>query len=439
MKKYLPLSLILALLLPLAVHAGPPGKKGASLVVEYGLDSLERRFYRPIFRFDLPFIKGTFFSEVQYLSRMNGRLQGAIDYWVDAGWRKNIRGNLSLEFRLNHFCRHNTVRDSPYIWNVNEVLARVGLAGEKFDLALAAGGYIGSSPGYRDLLVLNGEWRGFIVPELSLSAEVKMVNFSRFYHELGFSLALNRNVDLFFKNTRNYEFPNASYLGLRFKADGQSETFLDSLKMSAGVSPFDNRYKLEVEGGYKLEFFENGSRRVVLGVDFETPILNGNGFFAQFWPAKMLYGIGLDYEWRINPSLFVAWAARYQLDMPVDEHLPFTASLFTGLAVRNQANFDELEKEVRYELVAGHDFKRGPGVSGKLGVQFWRSGHLRLFAEMRTQVDGKRARNDFRLLAGFGRVVQIRPFIGWKKDLAVNSVQPVPGKFLFGLGFFKKF
>ena len=428
-------------LLPLAVRAGdgPPRKNGASLTVEYGLDSLERRFYQPIFHFDFPFKEGTFFSEVQYLSRMNGRLQGAIDYWVDAGWQKNFRGNLNLEFRLNHFCRHKTKLNSPYIWNVNEVLARVGLAGEKFSLALAAGPYIGSSPGYRELLVLNGEWRGFIVPELSLSAEAKLVNFSRFYHEIGFSLALNRNVDLFFKNTRNYEFPNTSYLGLRFKADGQSETFLESLKMYAGVSPFHDRYKLEIEGGYKLEFFENESRRIVLGVDFETPILNGNGFFAQFWPAKMIYGLGLDYEWKINPYLFVAWVARYQLDMPVDEHLPFAASLFTGLAVRNQANFDDLEREVRLELAAGHDFKRGPGVSGKLGIQFWRSGTFRLLAEMRTQIDGKRARNDFRLLASFGRDVQIRPYIGWKKDLAVNSAQSVPGKFLFGLGFFKTF
>ena len=428
-------------LLPLSVHAGDgtPRKNGASLVVEYGLDSLERRFYHPIFHFDFPFKKGTFFSEVQYFSRMNGRLQGAIDYWVNAGWQRNLRGKLNLEFRLNHFCRHKTVRNSPYIWNVNEVLARVGLAEEKFNLALAAGGYIGSSPGYHELLVLNGEWRGFIVPELSLSAEVKLVNFSRFYHEIGFSLALNKNVDLFFKNTRNYEFPNTSYLGLRFKADGQSETFLDSLKMFAGISPFDNRYKLEIEGGFKLEFFESEFRRIVLGVDFETPILNGNGFFAQFWPAKMIYDIGLDYEWKINPLLFVAWVARYQLDMPVDERLPFTASLFTGLAVRNQANFDELEKEVRYELAAGHDFKRGPGVSGKLGIQFWRSGLFRLFAEMRTQIDGKRARNDFRLLANFGRVVQIRPYLGWKKDLDLNSALSAPGKFLFGLGFFKKF
>jgi hypothetical protein len=313
LNKYPSLLLVILALLPLSAPAGAgtTRKNGASLVLEYGLDSLERRFYHPYFRFELPFKKGTLFSEMQYFSRMNGRLQGAIDYWVNAGWQRNISGKLDLEFRLNHFCRHKTVRDTPYIWNVNEVLARVGLAEEKFNLALAAGGYIGSSPGYRDLLVFSGEWRGLIVPELSFSAEVKLVNFSRFYHELGFSLALNKDIDLFFKNTRNYEFPNTSYLGLRFKADGKNETFLDSLKMFAGISPFDSHYKLEVEGGYKLEFFENEVRRIVFGVDFETPILNGDGFFDQFWPGKMIYGIGLDYERKINPFLFVAWVARY--------------------------------------------------------------------------------------------------------------------------------
>jgi hypothetical protein len=55
---------------------------------------------------------------------------------------------------------------------------------------------------------------------------------------------------------------------------------------------------------------------------------------------------------------------------------------------------------------------------------------------MRTQIDGKRVRNDFRLLASFGRAVQVRPFLGWKKDLGMNPARSAPGRFLFGLGFF---
>ena len=110
---------------------------------------------------------------------------------------------------------------------------------------------------------------------------------------------------------------------------------------------------------------------MAIAIDFESPILNGDGFFAQFWPGKMIYDIGLDYEKKIAPSLFVAWVAQYRLDMPVDDELPFHASLFTGLALRNQANFDELGPDVRYEVAAGYDFKRGLEFNGKLGLGIW--------------------------------------------------------------------
>lgn len=409
--------------------------------MEYGLDSLERRYYHPSFRFDFPFKKGVFFSEVQYLSRLNGRLQGAIDYWVNAGWQGAIGEKFQLELRLNHFCRHETLRDTLYVWSLNEVLARVGLAGEKFNLALAAGPYIGSSPGYRELLVLNGEWRGFFVPELSLLAEVKLVNFSRLYYEFGFSLALNKGVDLFFKNSRDYEFPNTSYLGLRYHAGNGDHAFLDTTKVLVGVSPFDDRFKLEVEGEFKLEFFRSESRRVALGIDFETPILNGDGFFAQFWPARMNYDIGLDYEKKLAPRLFAAWVAWYRLAMPVDKERPFTASLFTGLALRNQPDFDELGQDVRYEVAAGYNFKRGLEFDGKLGMGIWKGDSLSLFTEMKCQVDGRRIQLDLRLLASAAGRVEFRPYVGWKKDIGLQQVRGpgVPGKFLIGLGFFKKF
>ncbi len=413
-------------------------QKKATLLVECGLDSLERRYYRPSFRFDFPFHGGGWFSEVQYISRMNGRLQGAIDYWVNAGAQKAFGDKLRGELRLNHFCRHETLRDTLYVWSINEVLARVGLAGRNFDLALAAGPFIGSSPGYRELLVLNGEWRGALFPELSLFAELKLVNFARLYYEGGFYLALNRNVDIFFKNTRHYEFPNTSYLGLRYRSDDGDGALLDTMKMLVGVSPFDTRFKLEVEGEFKLDFFRNESRRVVLGIDFETPVLNGDSFFAQFWPARMNYAIGLDYE-KLSPRLFAAWVAAYRLALPVDKDRPFTASLFTGLALRNQADFDELKRDVRYEVAAGYNFKRGLELDGKFGLGFWKSGSRRLVAEMRTQVDDKRLHLDLRLLGSTGGRVELRPYVGWKKDFQLRSGEGGPGRLLFGVGFFKKF
>jgi len=414
-------------------------QKQASLVVEYGLDSLERRYYRPVFRFDFPFRGGGFFSQVEYLSRMNGRIQGAIDYWVDAGVSKSLGDGLQLELRLNHFCRHETLRDTPYIWNMNEVLARAILERGGLTLALGGGGFIGGSSGYRQLAVAGAEWRGFLLPELSLEAELKLVNFSRLYHEAGFSLALNRAVGIFFRNTRHFEFRNASYLGLRFRSDGAESGFIDSMKVLVGASPFDDRFKLEVEGDFKLEFFKNDSRRVVIGVEFETPILNGDGFLAQFWPGEMIYDIGLDYEKRVTPVLLAAWVARYRLEMPVDKDLPFAASLFTGLALRNQPEFDALGQDVRYEVVLGYDFKRGLEAEGRLGLGIWKCRSLKLFTEMKGLVGARRLRLDFRLLASGGGAVEFRPYLGWKKELGLDPRQDEPGKILFGLGFFTAF
>jgi hypothetical protein len=441
LKKYLPLFLIVFTLLPFSTlaEAGSDRQNKATLVLEYGLDSLERRYYHPVFRFDFPFKWGKLFSEVQYHSRMNGRLQGAIDFWVNVGIVKTVREKLKLELRLNHFCRHETVRDTAYVWNLNEVLARAEVGDDKFNLALGLGGFIGGSEGYRGLATLSGAWNGFIIPELSFFAEMKLVNFARIYHECGFSLALNKSIDLFFKNIRHYEFRNASYIGLRYKSTANQDAVLDSMKLLVGASPFDDVFKLEVAGAFKFEFFANSSRRVVAEVDFESPILNGDGFFAQFWPGKMIYDIALDYEKKIGPRLFAAWINHYRLDMPVDDDLPFTASLFTGLALRNQPNFDEQKQDVRYEVAAGYDFKRGLEFNGKMGLGIWKNNFIKIFTEMRTQVDAKRIRLDLRLQGSFGRPVEIRPYLGWKKDIGLDPGQEVPGKLLFGLGFFRKF
>ena len=441
MHKFLLFFLAALCLLPLAerAQAVKQEESRATLVVEYGLDSLERRYYRPRFRFDFPSGAVNLFSEIQYHSHMNGRLQGAIDYWVNAGLQKKINEQLILELRLNHFCRHEMVRHIPYVWNLNELLGRVALERGGMALALGGGVFIGGSEGYRELVTAGGEWRGFLIPELSLQADLKLVNFSRLYHDCGFFLALNRHVELFFRNTRHYEFRNTSYLGLRFKSQGESGTFLDSMKVLVEASPFDERFKLEIEGDFKLEFFRNDSRRVVLDVEFESPILNGDGFFSQFWPGKMIYDLGLDYEIALAPDLFAAWVARYRADMPVDDDRPFAASLFTGLALRNQADFDVLGRDIRYEVAAGYDFKRGLAFSSKLGLRIWEAKPLRVFMEMRADADPGRIRFDIRLLGSGGGRVELRPYLGWKKTSGLDPEFEEPGKFLFGLGFFKKF
>lgn len=439
-----PACLILAIfcLLPLEARVAekPREKSQGLLVVEYGLDSLERRYYRPRFRFDFPVSAAAeLFAEVQYHSRMNGRLQGAIDYWVNAGARRRIAPDVSLELRLNHFCRHGTARATPYVWNLNELLGRLVLERGGLTLALGAGPFVGGSAGYRGLATAAGQWRGFLLPELSLEAEFKLVDLQRLYHEAGFSLALSPNLELFFRNARRYEHANASYVGARLRSGTNPDSFLETLQVLVGASPFDDRLKLEVEGEFKLEFFRRRERRVFVAVAFEAPVLNGDSFFSQFWPWKMLYDIRLDYERRFGRSLVAAWTARYRLDLPVDDNRPFAASLFTGLTLRNQPDFDLLENDLRYEVTAGYDFKHGLEAEGKLGLGIWKSRALKLAAEAGAGLRGDRLRLDLRLLAAGGRAVEWRPYIGWKKDVCLEPQQELPGKILFGLGFFKKF
>jgi hypothetical protein len=440
LKKYASLFLVVLTVLPVSMYAEEKQEwqSKTSLVVEYGLDALERRYYHPSFRFDLPIYGGVFFAQVDFHERLNGRLQGTIDYWVDVGLRKDVTKRLGLELRLNHFCRHQTLRDTAYVWNMNEILARVVLARGPVTLALGGGGFTGGSDGYRGLLTAGGEWRGFLLPELTLAAELKLVDLSRLYHELGFSLALNPALDLFFRHVRHYELPSSSCLGLRLHAPGGGKTFLDALQVRVGASPFHRELKLEVDGEFKLEFFRNAARRVALAFAFNAPVLNGDGFFAQFWPWKMIYDIGLDYERRLAPDLFAAWVTRYRLDMPVDRERPFAASLFTGLALRNQADFDVLEKDVRFEIAAGYDFKHGLELAGKLGLEIWSNGVAQVLAEMRSQVGTDHLRLDVRLLASGGRRLEFRPYLGWKKEIGVDPAPATPGKLLFGVGFFKK-
>lgn len=66
----------------------------ARVHVEIGLDSLERSYYRPEFRFEFPLSIGTAFAEISYYQIVNSRLQGRIDYWVLVGLEKTLNHKL---------------------------------------------------------------------------------------------------------------------------------------------------------------------------------------------------------------------------------------------------------------------------------------------------------------------------------------------------------
>jgi hypothetical protein len=89
--------------------------------------------------------------------------------------------------------------------------------------------------------------------------------------------------------------------------------------------------------------------------------------------------------------------------------------------------------------MAGFNFKRGLELDSRLGLGIWGNKWVKVFTEIKCQVDDKRIRLDLRLMASTGVRVELRPYVGWKKDIGFLQPEVGQDKFLFGLGFFKKF
>lgn len=88
-----------ALAAPLPVRPADPSPKPvrtADFRAEIGTDSLERRYYRPTFRFSFP-VPGSpawrWNAGLMYDQRMNGSLRGATDFWLSAGIERRLLGD----------------------------------------------------------------------------------------------------------------------------------------------------------------------------------------------------------------------------------------------------------------------------------------------------------------------------------------------------------
>jgi hypothetical protein len=228
---------------------------------------------------------------------------------------------------------------------------------------------------------------------------------------------------------------------------------LSSLRLSTGAYPFFNSHKLLVNGAFRLELAKSeggarsaggpGSRepggepdgRFLADLEFDAPVLTGDGFFAQFWPDRMIYRVRAEYEKAIGDGLFAAWYARYDVDMPVDRAVAFLASLSTGAAVRNQPDFERLDKALRFEAWAGLDFKYDYDVGLKVGINTTARGTreapgaLNAGAELRWQANGMREAAELKIFGEFAGAVVVRPFVGAKKISYAAGGTPGPGTF----------
>jgi hypothetical protein len=165
-------------------------------------------------------------------------------------------------------------------------------------------------------------------------------------------------------------------------------------------------------------------------VDFRTPILAGSALFAQSWPDRMLYAVAGQYEKSLPSGLFGAWYARYDVDMPVDKAIRFRSSLATGLLLRNQKDFNRLEKSLRFEVAAGYDFTFDYDLRLRLGAQARPRGFFPLGAEFRVDANSDRQDVEFKAFAAFGKDIEVRPFVGVRKVTSYAGPEPPEDRFM---------
>ena len=417
----------------------------ASVQAEVAIDALQRRVYRPEFSFSWPLAvlgRSRAFLDLSFLQRINGSQKGAIDFWVCGGVETRVSETISFEAGLRHFCRHLTSTQNPHVLNLNELVGRVWMRRGDAAFGLGFGPYIGGSRGYHQVMVFDAVLPGLLLPELSLESELKWTNFRDLYYEATASLSLIKGAELFIRAARDYDFPTAAYLGIRFRSTGAVVRYVDSMNVEAGAYPLYDTHKLLVLGGYRLGLLRDPARRFFIDFDFRTPLLSGDSFLAQFWPDRMFHSVEGQYEKTLPGGLYGAWYARYFVDMPVDKPVRFRSTLATGLLVRNETDFNRLDKDFRFELAAGYDFVFAYDVRVRLGAQAPIAPLFKLGAEFRLEANSERRTAEFKLFAGPGREAMIRPFVGIRKITILAG--PPPGdpfrsSLMAGIAFYRWF
>lgn len=383
------------------------------------------------------------FFDLSYLQKINGDLRGPVDFWVKAGSVFRISENFSAEASLNHFCRHETSLFNPSILNFNELIGRIWAGRDGLRAGFGLGVFIGGTPGFDGMAVFSLEASRVLLPEISLWGEIKWVDFSELVYEAEASVALFPGTDLILSEIKPYRLPSTTHLGVRFRsADGRAK-ILDGFELSAGTYPFYDVYKLHIDGAFRLALLEEPSRRLLFDVSFRSPVLAGSKFLGEFWPDRMMYLISAEYEKPVG-RLWASWYGRYFADMPVDKSESFQASVATGLALKNQPDFNLLHEPLRFEIRAGYDLKFDYDFALNLGLNATDTrAAARPGVETRLEATGKRRVVEARIFIDFGRKILLRPFIGVRRITPLAGESRSDGSFkrtlTAGIAFFKWF
>lgn len=412
-------------------------KAKAEAHFEIGTDSLERGYFKPRLRFEFPLKLGNVFIEMKYYQRANSKLEGEVDFWLNAGLEKKISNFVSFEVRINHMCRHLTSRRNPEVLDLNEVVAKFWLNKTNLRLGFGGGGYVGLNKNYRNLLHLNLVLLRILNTEFSAMAEFKFVNFEEILHEAELLYALNRSMDLYLKNTKHYEYDNRTYFGMKIKSGGEDDNYIYKFKFGTGLYPYYKTHKGVVENEINLEIFKTSVDRFIISMNAIIPIDRGDKPFKS-WIDKMVYPLSVEYEKKLNDHLFSVVYCKYDIDMPANVDLKFDSSLGAGVGLRSQQNFERLTENVRFELFGGKNFTHSYDAAISFGVNTVKRS-FNIGSDVKLRLNPEEFYGSFEIFGEFGKEICIRPFVAWERIFFLEDNKPSINRFLFGIELFRWF
>jgi len=382
MKRFITLLIMLVSLAPFALadkNENQGSKTNALAEFEFGGDSSARRYFRPSIKFEFNLFKQTnlFFSLSPY-QVANKKLSGLVDFWIRGGILYNISDTADLEVSVNHMSRHITNFNTPYVFDVNDFIARAWFQMKK-NLRIGFGGGLYLGDRWRDygsdnlLLVGNLSYMHILGSEFSAIAEAKLINFNELLWEFELSAELNPNVDLFVKNIKHYPgyWPNPIfYFGLRLKNNAEeANDSVTKVKFRPSFYLGSDKYRGHSEQGIYFEFLKKETTAFALALNFDIHIFRGATMFAgTYRPETMNYfPLRLEYEKKIK-NIYAGVYCGNQVIQPMDVKAEPTTTISFGFLLRNQHHFEDLQRSLRYELLVGKNFQRSYELSARVGL-----------------------------------------------------------------------
>jgi hypothetical protein len=113
--------------------------------------------------------------------------------------------------------------------------------------------------------------------------------------------------------------------------------------------------------------------------------------------------------------------------------------LAAGITLKNQVDFNRIEKKVRFDIFGGWNFKHNFEVDIKLGASLVKREFFNISTDLQYSFNKEKRLTNIRLFLEVGRDVTFRPFIAVEKIKYLNPGEPVENKLSFGFALFSWF